>query len=326
MTQQSLHRQLVERRSRLRNALEAEENDDDLLRLLGMVDSALARFERDEYGKCLVCSDIVEEVDLHRNPLLEYCLCDFTPQQQQALEHDLGLARRLQAGLLPDPDLTSSGWQMHYHYEPSGFVGGDYCEMRIEPSDPGAIFFAVADVSGKGVVASLLMAHLQAAFRSRLGAGLALPKLVECVNQQLVEAKIPTHYATLACGQAFPDGRVEIVNAGHCPPLVVRRSGVETLGPTGIPVGLLKDQRYEMTELHLTDGDALILYTDGLTEASIEDEEYGTERLLSFLAGDGAGGNTRGIVRAVRADVASFVGGRSLVDDLTVMAVKRSIA
>jgi sigma-B regulation protein RsbU (phosphoserine phosphatase) len=323
--QQSLHGQLVERRSRLRDAIRTEEDDESLVRLLGMVDAALARFDRDEFGRCLICRELVHEADLQRNPLLEYCLCDFTPQQQQALQHDLNLARRLQGGLLPDPNIHACGWQVHYHYEPSGFVGGDYCDVRVEPCDSGTMFFTIADVSGKGVAASLLMAHLQSAFRSRLGTGMRLSNLVESVNLQMLEASIPTHYATVACGQATSDGQIEIVNAGHCPLLVVRRSGVETVGSTGIPVGLLKDAEYESAKLHLEEGDTLVLYTDGLTEASIDDdEEYGAERLRSLLARDGAA-EPRGIVQAIRADVAAFLGGKSLVDDLTVMAVKRDV-
>jgi sigma-B regulation protein RsbU (phosphoserine phosphatase) len=319
-----LRRQLEDRRTRLLRAVSNEPDDGDLVALLGRVDSALTRVESEAYGRCLVCEEAVSERDLLLNPLLEYCLCNLTPKQQRALEHDLGLARRLQAGLLPDPDLRRSGWSAHYRYEPAGVVSGDYCDLWSHPDDPETIFFAVADVSGKGVAASLLMAHLQASFRSLLGAGVPMSELVTRVNRQLLEASLPTHYATLACGLITADGHVEIVNAGHCPPVVVRRDGVETLGPTGLPVGLVEDRPYEVTRLSLREGEALVLYTDGLTEArDPRDEEYAVARLTAALA-RGAWGNARGIVRSVRADLESFTGGARLQDDLTVMALVRT--
>ena len=322
-TMESLRSQLTDRRGRLRNAISKEGPADDLVRLLTQVDVALARLGTDDYARCLVCREHVDEQDLKHNPLLEYCLCALTPGQQRELEHDLETARRIQAALLPDPWLSHAGWEASYRYEPLGIVSGDYCDLWKRPGDDGTVYFAVGDVSGKGVAASLLMAHLQAAFRSLLGAGVPLTELVERVNRQLLQAGISTHYATLACGRVGRGGRVEIVNAGHCPPLLVRDGRVEEIGATGFPVGLLADRPYELHTLDLSRGDALLLYTDGLTEArSPGDDEYGSERLVKLLSRNGVV-SSREIVDRVRQDLAAFMNGASRLDDLTILALRK---
>lgn len=321
----SLRGQLEDRRARLRLAVEVAEPENRLVELLQQVDTALARLGTAEYARCLVCGGHVGEAELVRNPLLEYCLCEFTPGQQRALESDLNLARRLQAALLPDPDVRLAGWEAHYRYEPAGFVSGDYCDLWTAPEDPASIHFAVGDVAGKGVAASLLMAHLQAALRSLIGAGVPLADLVARVNRQLLEAGIATHYATLACGRLGENGDVEMVNAGHCPPVILRGRALESLGPTGVPVGLLADQPFAVHQFRLRKGESLVLYTDGLTEARAGDaEEYGTERLEQVLANHPEVATPRPLVKAIRDDLARFLGGAASQDDLTILAVQRS--
>lgn len=321
----SLRGQLTDRRARLRRAISTADPEGHLVRLLRQVDTALARMDTDDYATCLVCGEHVDEPDLLRNPLLEYCLCRLTPGQQRALESDLELARRIQSGLLPDPDLLASGWEAHYDYEPAGVVSGDYCDLWTDPDGGSSIHFAIGDVSGKGVAASLLMAHLQAAFRSLVGAGVPLSELVARVNRQLLEAGIPTHYATLACGRLDEDGEVEMVNAGHCPPVIVRGRSLETLGPTGVPVGLVGDRPFDVHRFRLRKGESLVLYTDGLTEArGPGEEEYGPARLEHVLSHRPDASTPRPLVQSIRDDLASFLGGAPPGDDLTILAVQRS--
>ena len=319
-----VRRQLQDRRQRLGEAIAVEGPDAELVRLLRQVDSALGRLDKDDYGTCLVCSESVDEADLERNGLMEYCLCNLTTEQQNALQHDLQLARRIQSGLLPDPELSSGGWQASYRYDPAGVVSGDFCDLWVAPRDPGALYFAVGDVSGKGVAASLLMVHLHAAFRSLLGTGVPLAEMVECVNRQLMEVSLPSHYATLACGRADEHGNVELVNAGHCPPLLVSGGAVTGVAATGYPIGLLAERPWEVRNLHLGRGDSLVLYTDGLTEARRPDgEEYGQERIERLLAERSAEPTSRQMVHAVRSDLASFLGDTARSDDLTVLVLRR---
>jgi sigma-B regulation protein RsbU (phosphoserine phosphatase) len=319
-----LRHQLEDRRTRLTGAIAEVGPEHDLVGLLQQVDSALARMGTNDYGLCLVCNGHVTEADLVGNPMMRYCLCDLTPAEQKALEHDLELATRIQSALLPDPDLRVDHWEAHYRYEPAGPVSGDYCDFWKQPGGDGAVFFAIGDVSGKGVAASLLMAHLQAAFRAQPGTDEPLTELVARVNRQLMDASIPTHYATLVCGRASRDGRIELVNAGHCLPLLVRADGVEAIPSTGLPVGLYADRPYGAARIELAAGDALVLYTDGLSEARRPDgAEYGQEGIERHLR-RGRGHTARQLVHALRSDLAEFLGDGSRSDDLTILALQRS--
>jgi sigma-B regulation protein RsbU (phosphoserine phosphatase) len=324
-TLDALRHQLEDRRTRLRDAIATTNGERAFVDLLRQVDTALANMRTEDYALCLVCLEHVDERDLVTNPLLQYCLCDLTPEQQRSLEHDLGMARRIQTSLLPDPDVRTDGWRTFYRYEPAGVVGGDYCDLWKRPQEDGTVYFAVGDVSGKGVAASLLMAHLQAAFRSLAAAELPLSELVTRINRQLLQVNIPSHYATLVCGRAGRDGRVELVNAGHCPPLVAGAGGVRSIGSTGFPVGLFADRPYEVSSVSLGDGDTLVLYTDGLTEARGPDgSEYGQARVEELLARRAGALAPRELVQSVRTDLDEFLAGSPRADDLTLLALQRA--
>jgi sigma-B regulation protein RsbU (phosphoserine phosphatase) len=320
-----IRHQLQDRQVRLRNAISRVGSEGDLVSLLLQVDSALSKLGTGDYARCEICGEHVGEEDLLRNPLLEYCLCELTPEKQQALEDDLNLARRIQVGLLPEPQLSNAAWDAYYRYEPAGVVSGDYCDLWPHPDEPGTLFFAVGDVSGKGVAASLLMSHIQASCRSLLGAGVALSEVATRVNSQLLKTGIRSHYATLVCGRVNELGDGEIVNAGHCPPYVMRSGRIDRVHATGVPIGLLPDQSYVAERLHLEPGACLMMYTDGLTEASAGgEEEYGESRLEYVLARNAGNSVARQLVAAVREDLALFLNGVAPADDLTVLAIRRN--
>ena len=147
--------QLANRRARLERTIADLNQPADLLLLLNDVDAALSRLDGGSYGECAVCHTEIAADDLLANPTASYCLCELTPERQRALERDLTLAWRVQAALLPAPDLAVSGWQAHYRYIPNGPVSGDYCDLIVTDANPAAEFyFMLGDVSGKGVAAS----------------------------------------------------------------------------------------------------------------------------------------------------------------------------
>src|SRR5262245_4195560 len=158
-----MYEQLVNRRQRVAAAISSARPDPQLAALLQEVDAALQRFEAGNYGLCEVCHDAVEADRLIANPLQRFCLDHLDEGQRRALEDDLKLAGEIQRGLLPANDLRVRGWHLDYRYEPAGVVSGDYVDI-ITTGD--GLFFAVGDVSGKGVAASMLMAKLHAVFRS----------------------------------------------------------------------------------------------------------------------------------------------------------------
>jgi phosphoserine phosphatase RsbU/P len=323
-----LRDQLLDRRARLESAMAGPRQAADLVRLLQEVDAALDRLDGPHFGVCAVCNGLVEEGDLLANPTASYCLCELSPERQRALERDLGLAWHVQAALLPPLGLTISGFETHYRYIPQGPVSGDYCDLVSAGDGADGFYFMMGDVSGKGVAASLLMAHLNASLRAFAHTGLPPQEVLDRANRLLAESSLASHYATLICGRACSSGEVEVASAGHCPPIVVRADGrINALNLAGLPLGLSvvpgTDPGYAVEKLLLRGGDRLLLYTDGLTEAAnANDEEYGPRRLISLLARHHQE-PPRKLLEHCLADLSSFLEQGSPSDDLTILALAR---
>jgi sigma-B regulation protein RsbU (phosphoserine phosphatase) len=323
-TQVQLHDQLLDRRRRLTDTIGDVGEAGDLVRLLGEVDAALERMKAGSYGWCEVCHEHVDDKELLANPLIQYCLCSLTPEQQRALQNDLDMAGRIQWALLPKQDLSFAGWEVHHRYEPAGPVSGDYCDVIAQNAGRDNLYVLAGDVSGKGVAASLLMAHLNALFRSLVETDLPVTEMVARANRLFGESTITSHYVTLVCAKADGDGGIEVCNAGHPPPMLVQNGDVATVGSTGPPVGLIDKSPYDRSLVTLEGGDTLFLYTDGLTEAGNgRGEEYGRDRLARVLRG-GRGLSPRALSLAVLRDLAAFQDGEPRVDDLTIVVVRRA--
>ena len=211
--------QLLDRRSKLEEALVSSPKDSQLLRLLSEVDAAVARVNGGTYGLCEACQEPIESERLIADPLVHFCLDHMSPDQQRALELDLKLASQIQTELLPKHSFQVEGWETAYHYEGAGPVSGDYCDLL---SHEGHLYFTVGDVTGKGVAASMLMAHLHATFRTLVSLELPLEQVMERASSMFCQSTLSTHFATLVCGKANSSGEVEICNAGHPPPLLIQ--------------------------------------------------------------------------------------------------------
>ncbi|MGH8244887.1 MAG: PP2C family protein-serine/threonine phosphatase [Gammaproteobacteria bacterium] len=202
-------------------------------------------------------------------------------------------------------------------------MSGDYCDVVIPEGARGSIFFLLGDVSGKGVAASMLMAHLHAIFRSLIVVGLPVSQLIERANRVFCESTMPQHFATLVCGQLSRAGEVELCNAGHCPPLVVRRSDVTAMETAGLPLGVVAKGLYRSDTTSLAPGHTIFLYTDGLSEAvDGSGAEYGVGRLTKLLDRCRALSPAQ-LVQGCLEEIANFRGAAPLNDDLTVMAIRR---
>ncbi len=311
--------ELSARRARLETAAAAHAPAGELTRLLGEVDAALLRLENGTFGLCLTCGDPIEADRLAADPLTCFCLDHLSPREQRALEEDLELARRIQHGFLPLGVRQSHGWEFRTRYVPAGIVGGDYCDV-VGIEERAAAWFVVGDISGKGVAASLLMSHLHAIFRSLLSANLELPALALRANRLLCQHTLPASYATSLCGLAHQRGTVELVSAGHCEPILIRGGVPQRIPCGGIPMGLFCETQYQAHAVALAPGDSLLLYTDGVVEASNpEGEEFGIERLLALCAG----AHNMDLVTAIAAQVEAFRRGAPPSDDLSLMHVLR---
>jgi sigma-B regulation protein RsbU (phosphoserine phosphatase) len=235
---------------------------------------------------------------------------------------DLEIARSVQNRLLPQtwPQLETLEYAVKY--EPAGHVGGDYYDFL--PAGDGSLAFVVADVSGKGISAAILMATIQSFFRSRAPHEfLCLPELVASLNALFYGSSSAEHYATLFVMRYDDDsGKVEWINCGHTPPLLHRalRAGeTEELGASATVLGMFPQWRGEARESRLDAGDTLLIFSDGLTEAANPlDEEFGTERLVDAIA---RWGSPHDLVEGLGAEIREHRQGQP-TDDLTILAIR----
>ena len=313
--------QLLERKQKLENAIRSQPEPARLQSLLDEVDAALSRLEDGSFGLCETCHEPIETERLVADPLVRFCLDHLTTAQRRALEQDLELAARIQTALLPKKQHQHAGWNVCYHYVPHHTVSGDYCDLLLGP-DNREVAFLVGDVSGKGVGASILMAHLNATFRALSGSGIGLDRAFAQANRLFCESTMPNHYATVA-GARCRGSDVEICNAGHCPPLVVRGGLVTTVPAGGLPIGMFCASEYQLQRLSLAVNDSLVLYSDGVLEARREDgEEFGLDRLVAVVS-RGAQLAAPALLESCRNELRQFLARGSLHDDLTILVAQR---
>ena len=320
-SQIDLRSDLIDWRKRLETAIDESEEGSHLASLLSEVESALNRIQTGTAGICEACHETIED-EATRDPIARFCLDCLNEKEQRALQHDLDNVSLVQYSLLPTQDLIVDGWHAYYHYEAAGPVSGDYCDLVS--NEKGDLFFLLGDVSGKGIAASMLMAHLHATFRSLITLDLPVDQLVGRANQVFADCTMPSYYATLVCGRARRSGEIELCNAGHCPPLVIRKDDVTSIEATGLPVGIFCREAYSASNLQLGPGESLLLYTDGLTESrSPYDAEYGADRLRRVVGAKHSVA-PQALTAACIEDARSFRGGQPKPDDLTVMVIQRA--
>jgi sigma-B regulation protein RsbU (phosphoserine phosphatase) len=237
----------------------------------------------------------------------------------QTQEAELRAANQIQTHLLPHEIPRIKGLEVACAWQPARSVGGDYFDVLSLA--PGQIGVCLADVSGKGMTAALLMANLQALVRAFAPDATGPGVLCRKVNQALCGNVLPGKFVTLFYGvidSATLTLRFE--NAGHCPPIVLRSDTTIPLTEGGTVLGLFPQAPYEERKFPLKSGDCLLLTTDGVTEAANQaDEEFGTERVAaSALASRSLGAN--GIRTRILEDVSRFCGG-NFHDDASLVVV-----
>jgi serine phosphatase RsbU (regulator of sigma subunit) len=266
--------------------------------------------------------ELLQTLAIEASTVLENARLLEEERAKQLIDEELRVARSIQQSLLP-AHLPGEGWlRAAASSVASQQVGGDYYDL-VEAT-PDCWSAVVADVSGKGVSSALLAGVLQGALMIT-GAvqGGELNRGVARLNRFLFERTGGEKYATIFYCQVERGGRVRYVNAAHCPPLVLRSSGVTAvLEATGMPVGLIEDAEYEVADTRLTPGDKLLIYTDGVTEAQDAGGAFfGVKRLHALAAAHGAS-SAETVHDAVQMAVRDFTQGAAQSDDITLLVLE----
>lgn len=197
---------------------------------------------------------------------------------------EAGAARSVMAHLQPPSFCHHAGLEVRSLYQPAGILGGDFFDSFVQ--GPDRMLCALGDVAGKGIPAALIAATLQAMLRAHLGREAGLCEALRAANQQLQRSIAPPHFATLFL-LAFErqSGVLRYVNCGHPPALLLRSDGrIEKLHATATILGTFPDWDCTPAETELRHGDALLLYTDGLSEVTnVRGEEFGETALESTV-------------------------------------------
>jgi len=242
------------------------------------------------------------------------------------MEKELSVAASIQEGLFPASLPVLPDLRVAARTRPARQVGGDYYDA-IPAGSPGneRHIFCVADVTGKGLPASLIMSSMQASLRALATTGLTLDRLAVQINELLYATTPGNRFVTAVIVLIDPQtGDCRLVNAGHNEALRVSATGqAEAFNATGMALGLFPGAGYDELTLTMAPGDLLALYSDGVTEAlNTAEEEFGVERLTDCLRRHRNDGPET-IVDAVFSELDAFVGTAPQHDDITFLVMKR---
>jgi phosphoserine phosphatase RsbU/P len=245
--------------------------------------------------------------------------------ERERLNRDLKIAEHVQKRFLPQGVPTVEGYEFFAHYQPTYEVGGDYYDFVPLSADRMAV--ALGDVAGKGVAAALMMAKFSGDTRYCMLTENAPAPTASRLNSLLCAAGIEDKFITLSlCVLDAPARTLTLTSAGHTPVLIRRADGrVDEVGQevSGVPLGIMEDSVYEQAEVQLNQGDVVVIYSDGVTDArSPGDELYDSQnnhRLVKRLAQ--LSGGPVAVGRAILQDIREFSAGHSQADDITLVCL-----
>ena len=287
---------------------------------------AIDKAEAGTLGLCNVCHDYVETRLLEMDYTSCVCLEHLTPAEQRMLEFELEMAQTVQLSLLPQKPPEAPSLEIAAFSRPAQIIGGDYFDF-FDFLD-GAIGLVIADVAGHGVSASLHMASIQTLLRSLAPGSISPAATLEHVHNLLVHNVRFTNFVTMFLAAFDPESHIlTYCNAGHNPPLIVHKqtTGGESttwLWPTAAAVGLVEQGQFHSATVHVAPGDLLLLYTDGVTEATnSQGDEFRRERLEAAVL-SGLDMSATSLIHHVRQQLEAFTGNETPADDQTLLVCK----
>ncbi|HWF11194.1 MAG TPA: SpoIIE family protein phosphatase [Bryobacteraceae bacterium] len=264
--------------------------------------------------------ELLQTLAIEASTVLENARLLEEEKARQRIEEELDVARRIQQSLLPRC-LPEEGWfVVRGSSQSSHQVGGDYFDVIA--IGPDAWSMVVADVSGKGVSSALLASFLQGVFLSA-SATTDIPEVLSRINTFLNDRAEHGKYATMFYSKLDSSGRLTYANAGHCAPLVVRKSGeIERLDATSMPVGLVPSTPFALSHRDLRAGDRIVLYTDGVTEAQNHKGEFFGRARLREAVRAGADADCATLHESILRAILDFTAGAEQADDSTLVVVE----
>jgi len=243
--------------------------------------------------------------------------------EKKHMEEELELAHRIQQDLLPKEPPQIAGYQIDGLSYPSRWVGGDYFDYLLPQKD--RLVIVIADVCGKGIPASLLMSSIQAALHSLTPLDLSLKDIVVNLNRYLCHNTPDDKFATCFFAELnLTSHTLAYINCGHNPPFLLRKDGkIESLREGGLILGVLEAAEFNSGHLEIHPEDALLLYTDGVTEVHNKNREmFGEPRLMKLVSavkhlppGE--------IINHIRQEITTFAYQGQMEDDVTLVGLKR---
>lgn len=241
--------------------------------------------------------------------------------EKQSIERDLETARIIQKNLLPQNFPKSENYEIASYSESAKQVGGDYFDLLTTENDE--IVFAIGDVSGKGITASLLVANSQAYLKSITKQNLPISEATSLLNDLVEESTVSGTYITFFWGRLNSKRELTYVNAGHNPPFLLRNGEIKKLEKGGLILGMMKTlMPYESETIQLESGDFIITFTDGVTEAMNSVEEEYSDESLESLCKKLKTENAEEAKEIILNDVKKFTNGFEQSDDLTMLVIK----
>ncbi|HZQ91035.1 MAG TPA: SpoIIE family protein phosphatase [Terriglobales bacterium] len=242
--------------------------------------------------------------------------------QKAHLDKELRTAAEVQRALAARGSASGTFFEFAGDSLPCRTVGGDFFDFLELPS--GSVGIAIGDVAGKGPAAALLAALIQGMLAVEAEGGGCPASVLERINQRLSARRLDPRFATLVYGVLSPDGGFVYSNAGHNPPALITPDGIQRLTIGGPILGSFREATFEQETLRLGAGETLLMFTDGVTEASDPDnQEFGEVRLLE-VARSALTSDSKTLLRQILAELQEFCRGAEQADDIT-LAISRFI-
>jgi sigma-B regulation protein RsbU (phosphoserine phosphatase) len=290
---------------------------------LNVINESLEKIEEGTFGICEICNEPVDDELLRMDYTATVCLGHYTEEELRQLENELELSQVVQRALLPQQSPTIPGMNIAGFSRPAQIVSGDYFDfLQFKDGTHGIV---MADVSGHGVSAGMLMTSLQTAFHTLVPESNSPLNVLERINHLYIHNIKFTTFVTIFFAKFDPKTRIfTYANAGHNSGYLYRASKKEDiwLEPTGPAIGLMEGFILGTEEVELKNDDILLLYTDGITEAmNSKGEQFGNERLAKLIR-EKTDLSAQELANALLLAVSDFADGKSFIDDITIITCK----